>query len=401
MLDPAAINKDDLIQMRRFLHENPGVSRQEREASELVMAQLQAHDVPFTRVGPYGVLGIMEGGSPGPSIFLRADMDALPITESQVNLSQKKTAVSKKEGAAHLCGHDAHTAILLGVMKVLAPLREKLKGTILLAFEQDEETGSGVKPMIEALKAYNPSAGWGLHVNSFIETGTISLLSGPSLAGGIYLEVEVYGESGHGSTPHLAKDALLCAANMVTALSSVTARDIAPDASAVLSIGTFQSGDAFNAIADKAHFAGSCRYFDEEVGKQMDVSIRRIVESVSSMFGCSYSFIGLVHRKPTFNDPLVTDLARKAVSGAGIRLVEGRPLTASETFAYYEELCPTTFAFLGTGKADKGTLNAPFHNPVFDIDEDALEVGVRGTCAVALELLEHYAGDRLNQPDQV
>ncbi len=381
----AKINADHVIEMRRYLHENPGVSRDEKEACALVRSELSRLNVPFTAVGDYGTLGVFDTGKEGPVTVLRADMDALPAQESTQNNKTQKPCVSKKENAAHLCGHDAHTAMLLGAVEVLLLLRSDLCGKILFAFEADEETGSGYAPMLEALEPYHPTSAWGLHVFSGLESSTVAIVDGPCTAGGIYIEIKIHGESAHGSMPYQGKDALLCAAHAVTSLQNVVARELPPHARSVLSIGELHSGTASNIIADLAHFSGTCRYYDPDVGRLMDAAIRRIIESSCTAFGCTAEYVHMRHVLPTVNDETLVAEAVAALKNTHIHVVPGVPMLGSETFANYGRLCPTIFGFLGVGNDQKGTMNIPMHNPKFDIDEDALAVGVAATLAFALE----------------
>ena len=381
------IDRNYLIKMRRYLHEHPGVSRDERAAGALVREELGKLGIPFFEIGPYGALGVLACAAEGPTIVLRADMDALPIQESTKNHKMEKTSVSRTSGVAHLCGHDAHTAMLLAAMHALKAVSSSLCGKVLFAFEADEETGTGVQPMIEALTPLRPVCAWGLHVNPMLKTSDIALSSGPRTAGGIFMEVNIRGKSAHGSTPYLGSDALLCAANIVTALENVVGRELPPAARASLSVGEFHSGTASNIIADLAHFMGTCRYFEPEVGARMEAAVRRIVRGVCTMYGCLEEFVNMRHILPVVNDAACTERAISALKTAGLNVIDSEPLMGSETFAHYGRLCPGVFALLGVGNEEKGTMGAPMHNPQFDLDEDALVSGAAATLAFAIDLL--------------
>lgn len=381
------IDRNYLIKMRRYLHEHPGVSRDERAAGALVRGELGKLGIPFLEIGPYGALGILACAAEGPTIVLRADMDALPVQESTRNHKMEKTCVSKVPDVAHLCGHDAHTAMLLAAAHALKAASSALCGKLLFAFEADEETGTGVQPMIEALTPLHPDCAWGMHVNPMLKTGDIALSPGARTAGGIFIEVNIRGKSAHGSTPYLGNDALLCAANIVTALENVVGRELPPAARASLSIGEFHSGTASNIIADLAYFMGTCRYFEPEVGERMDAAVRRIVRGVCTMYGCQEEFINMRHILPVVNEVACTTRAISALKTAGLSVIDSEPLMGSETFAYYGRLCPSVFAFLGVGNEEKGTMGVPMHNPQFDLDEDALVSGAAAMVAFAVDLL--------------
>lgn len=380
-----------IVTLRREFHENPEVSMEEQNTSDRVQQELKASNIEIEMVPPLGVIGILHGAKPGRTIALRADMDALAMQESAVNEGgYEKPVVSKKDGIAHTCGHDAHTAMLLGAAKALAENRDEIEGTLLFCFEQGEENGGGIKAMLKAMKKHSIDACWALHTSPVIPTGKMALQAGTTSAGAFGFEVEVTGKGCHGAEVYLGVDPIACSIHVINGLNDIVTRRTNPFSPVVLSIGKFQSGHAANIIPEKAVFAGTARYFSNENGTVVKESFGQILENICKAFRCNYVLKPGIECPPLINNEKIVEIAK---AGAGAvagkeNIVHMEPLSGSESFAVVAQQYPSAYGYLGTGNAGKGITAGP-HMPKFDIDEDALGIGADITIEVALELLNH------------
>ncbi|MGI6132421.1 MAG: M20 metallopeptidase family protein [Bacillota bacterium] len=378
-----------VIDLRREFHRHPEPSGEEKRTSSRVIAELESMSIPYEIVGEYGIIATLRGsGSTGNAIMLRADMDALPIQESERNLAGPKAIISSVPGCAHLCGHDAHTAMLLGVARGLAEARDELPGDVLLCFEQAEETTGGIAPMMLALQARNPRAVWGIHVYSELPSGAISVEPGPRMSGMTAFSVTLKGSGGHGSRPDQTIDPLLCAAQAVTDLCSIPAREVKPTDVGVVTIGMFRAGEVGNVIPDSASLAGTSRFFDPNLGERMIESVERIVTHTAAAHRCEASVTIDGPHPAVINDGALAALAAGSVQAAlgPERLATCEPWMASETMGCYLSKYPGVLALLGIARNETGA-GAPHHNPSFDIDESALKYGVAATLQFAHDVL--------------
>ena len=345
--------------------------------------------IPYEVVGECGIIATLRGcGSTRNAVMLRADMDALPIQESDRNLAGPKAVISSMPGCAHLCGHDAHTAMLLGVARSLADTRDELPGDVLLCFEQAEETAGGIAPMMLALEARNPKAVWGIHVYSELPSGAISVEPGPRMSGMTAFSVTLRGSGGHGSRPDQTIDPLLCAAQAVTDLCSIPAREVKPTDAGVVTIGMIRAGEAGNVIPDSASFAGTARFFDPCLGERIIESVERIVTHIAAAHRCEASVTTDGPHPAVINDGALSALAAGSVQaalGPG-HLAACEPWMASETMGCYLAKYPGVLALLGIA-CDRVGAGAPHHSPSFDIDESALKYGVAATLQFAHDVL--------------
>ncbi len=299
--------------MRRGLHENPELSMQEHETSALIRIELGKMNIPCRMTGELGVIGELIMGKGGKTVALRADIDALPMEEEATNIKQKKKSVSGRPGIAHTCGHDAHTAMLLGAARALSACRDMADGRVLFCFEQGEEVGGGWRNMVDALQGELVDAVWAIHVTPLEPTGVISINEGPRTAGSIFMDISVHGMGAHGAYTHLAHDPLLCAAEIVSSFSHVIAREIAPGTKATISIGSLHAGSAANIIPESANFKGTVRFYDMETCAQMQESIHRRVDSICALHRCTPSYDVFAVSSPSINDPIVSAMAADAL----------------------------------------------------------------------------------------
>lgn len=379
---------DYVIELKRYFHKYPELSGKEINTSRKIKEELKKLNIPYESAGDFGIVGTLKGKEEGKTIVLRADIDALPIVESDKNLNRKKTIVSSTPGVFHACGHDGHTAMLLGSAKKLSSKRDDFKGTILFCFEQGEEDGSGVEPMLEKLESKKVDGVWGIHLYSDLDTGKISVDEGPRMSGVYFFKVTVTGNGGHGSNPHQTIDPINCVVNILSNLSSIISREINPSDTSVLTIGKLNAGTAPNIIPDTANFEGTIRYFDPKVSRKILDSFYRIVEGISAAHNCKVEIKMKQPGYPVINDCKLSKLAKKSVikSIGEEYLINSKPWMASESIGYYLKRYPGVFAFLGIANKEIGT-GAAHHNPAFDVDDLSLKKGVEVSVQFALDFL--------------
>jgi amidohydrolase len=378
--------REQLIAWRRDLHRHPELAFAERRTAGVVAAHLQqlGYEVR-TGVGRTGVVGILEGDEAGPTVLLRFDMDALPITEANA-----VEYASQEPGKMHACGHDGHTAIGLGVATLLAQERARLRGGVKLVFQPAEESQGGARAMIAdgVLADPAPAIALGLHLWNVAPVGQAIVRAGPLMAAATHFRLTVRGRGGHGALPHQTVDALLVAAHLVVALQTIVSRNVDPIQTAVLSVGTLHSGEAFNIIAERAELTGTIRAFDDQVMALLVERLRQVVSGVAATFGATYE-LELEHASPAVvNAPEVTELvARAARRVLGEDAVgPGQPVMGSEDMAEFLARVPGCYCLLGSQNPDRG-LVYPHHNPRFDFDEEALPLGVAILVGATMEYL--------------
>ncbi|AFS79618.1 amidohydrolase, peptidase M20 family [Gottschalkia acidurici 9a] len=387
--DYISLYEDYVINLRRFFHEYPELSGEEINTSMKIREELDKMNIEYEIVGDFGIIGTLKGRNQGKTIALRADMDALPIPESEFNLSQKKSIISSISNISHACGHDGHSAMLLGTAKILSDLRNSFDGTILFCFEQGEEDGSGVLPMLEKLEPKNVDAMWGIHLYSELPSGMICVDEGPRMSGATVFSVNISGKGGHGSSPHQTIDPINCTVQIISNLSSILSRELNPIDTGVLTIGHINAGKAPNVIPDSALFSGTMRYFDLDIGAQIIESFKRIVFNTASAHNCIVNLTLDGPGYPVINDSNLSFLAKTSIENSIGKefLTSCKPWMASESMSRYLRKYPGVFAFLGINNTGLGT-GAPHHNPSFDIDESCLKNGVASSVQFALDFLK-------------
>lgn len=373
--------RERMISFRREIHKNPELSGEEAATATFVAGVLEASDIEVVRnVGGHGVVGLLRGAGAagdGPTIALRADMDALPLQEQS-----GAEYASCKAGVMHACGHDVHTAVLLGTAIALGALKGRLNGNIKFIFQPSEERSiTGAKMMIEegALEGPAPQAIVALHCFPEMESGTVAHKPGIMTASSDSFKIVVKGKSGHASRPHQAVDAVLLSSMVVNAVHHIVSRRTDPLHTAVISIGTICGGTAPNIIADRVEMEGTVRTLSPGSRNKVHALIEETIKGVTHGMGGDYELEYEYGTPPVMNDKkLDAHVAACAAEMLGRKnVVElADPLMGAEDFAYFAEKVPGVLFRLGTGNRDKG-ITSHLHSPTFDVDEDALVVGAR------------------------
>jgi amidohydrolase len=402
----AAASKVDknVIAWRRDIHEHPELSNREFRTAALVAAHLKKLGLePKTKVAHTGVTAVLRGGKPGPIIALRADMDALPVTEqADVPFKSKATAeyLGKSVGVMHACGHDAHTAILMGVAEALVAMRQDLPGTVMFIFQpaeegapEGEEGGARVMMKEGMFAELKPAAIFGLHVVSAIPSGVIGYRSGPFMAGSDIFRIDVKGRQAHGSRPWAGVDPIVAAAQIVLGLQTIVSRQIdITSLPAVVTVGKFDGGVRNNIIPDSVEMRGTIRTFNPTMRADIMERIEHTAEAIAASSGASatVSFSPnpnpVVHNEAQLTQRVLPSLRKVA----GANRVQEIPLqTGAEDFAYFGQQAPSFFFFVGvTPDGPDVAKAATNHSPLFYIDEPAIAVATRALLTVAVDYLQ-------------
>ncbi len=368
------------VAIRREIHRHPELGFEEHNTQAIVERELDAIGVEHRRIAQTGVVGIVRGALPGHVVALRADMDALPILEDS-----GEACSSQIPGKMHACGHDAHTAMLLGAARDLHESRASLHGTAVLLFQPAEEGPGGALPMIEAGALDDPpvEAALMLHVDPRLATGTIGITPGPVNAAADEFHLTIRGKGGHGAYPHKAIDVIPCAAAAVLALQNVAARETDPLASIVVTVGTVAAGYRNNVIADRATLTGTIRTQDPAVREAAHAKVRRIVDGVAAAYGAQAAVEMLLGYPAVVNDAaLAAAFAAYAQDVAGIPVESPPPTMGGEDFAYFAQRVPGLMVRLGIFNQEVGSIHSG-HSPQFRLDEGALPTGIRTLVAFA------------------
>ncbi|MDR1774725.1 MAG: amidohydrolase [Clostridioides sp.] len=377
----------EMIACRQDLHMHPELSFEEFETTEKIIAVLKDLGIEYRKTEPTGVIADIKGGSDGPIVALRADMDALSVNELNENLSYK----SKNEGKMHACGHDSHVSMLLCAAKVLNDIKDTLKGTVRLIFQPAEETAGGAKAQVEQGAMENVDNIFGMHIWSNIPTGKISCLVGSSFAAADFFTVDFKGKGGHGSMPQQCIDTAVMASSFVMNVQSIVSREISPLKSAVVTIGKMEVGSRFNVIAENAKLEGTSRTFEYETRDKVEDSIRKFAQYTATMYGGKANVDYTRATPPVINDKESALLAQKIIkeSFGEDSLIFEEPTTGGEDFSYFLEKSKNggAFALVGCGNPEKQT-NAAHHNGKFNVDDDALKYGVELYVKYAKEYLD-------------
>ncbi|MBV8728069.1 MAG: amidohydrolase [Candidatus Eremiobacteraeota bacterium] len=367
---------DALVKERRHFHQHPELSMVEHETAAYIERELRKLELDDLRTGvaETGILGALKGAKPGPVTLLRADIDALPITE--LNDAPYKSA---RDGVMHACGHDAHISILLSAARELAERRDEIPGTLVFCFQPGEEGYAGNRQMIEAGALENPHVDrtFALHMASVLDVGKIGVRDGAFFASADEWKLMISGKGGHGAMPDRAIDPIAAGAYFVTMLQTIVSREVAPKDPAVFTVGKFRAGTTFNVIPDEAEMEGTVRAFDAQVRDAMPARMERILEGLSRAMRVEYRLDFRRGYPPTVNDSAINDIVREVgrkLLGAD-NVVEHDIIMWAEDMAFMQEERPGAYFIVGSNGGDATSF--AHHNARFDIDERALDVGFR------------------------
>lgn len=376
------------VQLRREIHQNPELSDQEEQTVALVCRELERMDIPYTVLpGMHAVVAVISSGQEGPTVALRADMDALPILE-QTELP----FASQKAGVMHACGHDVHTAVLLGTASVLAQNKARFRGNVKLFFQPAEEGNGGARRMIQAGCMENPhvDAVFGLHSAPRLPAGKIGTKPGWTSASSDEIKIRVYGKSAHGASPDEGVDAIYIASQLVVALHGLMARRVRGTDSIALNVGKFHAGNASNIICECAELEVMYRTFRADTRQRMKDEIRTLVDNLCRSFGGSADIEIEEGYDGHANDPVRTqrlmELSRELM-GEDAFVLQETPDMGTEDFCYFGQKAPAVFFDLGVGSAP-GHPVMPLHSSRFTVDEEALYYGILMETALVLDYLK-------------
>jgi len=375
--------EDQIITWRREFHENPELSGEEIRTSERVCEELKKVNIEVKRIGKTGVLGILEGNKPGKTVALRADMDALPVQEAN-NIPYK----SKSKGIMHACGHDGHTAMLLGAAKLLSQMRDKIKGRVKFIFQPAEESAQGASMMIKGGAIEGVDAILGIHLWADLAVGKVSVDPGPRMASTAMFKITIKGKGGHGSMPYQGVDAILAGSAVAIDLQSIVSREINSLDPAVLSIGKFCGGERWNILCDKVLMEGTARCFNNQVRDNFPVMIERVTKKTAEAYRAEGELEYILLTPPLINSLEMSKIALESlIKNFGKEsVVELEKVMGGEDFAFFAQEVPSVFAFVGARNEKKGA-NYPHHHRKFNIDEDALVIGTSLYSQFALDFL--------------
>jgi len=380
-----------MVDWRRHLHQNPELSFQEVETPKMIAEILKDYGIEVrTNVGGRGIVGTIRGGKPGKTIALRADFDALPIQDEK-----EVPYKSKVPGVMHACGHDGHTATLLAVAKVLSENRSELAGNVVLLHQHAEELSpGGAIAMIEDGCLDGVDVVFGTHLSSGSPTGTYLYRKGYAMASADAFEIKILGKGGHGASPHETVDAVAIGSQIVNQLQYIVSRQIDPQKSAVLTVGSFHAGNANNVIADTATLTGTVRSFDETVREHMEREIKNIVKGICSALHAECEIMYKKGYPAVYNHEEETEVFKTIMEACHSEstLVEMPAIMGSEDFSYYLRERPGMFFFTGSRNEELGA-TAPHHHPKFDIDEKAMVYAGKAF----LSLVYHYIVEKVEE----
>lgn len=373
--------QNKLVQMRRELHEHPELSMEEFETTKRIRSWLEEADIPVVDYPALqvGVIAEIVGDQPGPTIALRADIDALPIKE-QTGLPY----ASKTDGKMHACGHDFHTASMIGAAVLLKKRRKDLKGTVRFIFQPGEEVASGAKEVVAAGALDGVEAVFGMHNRPNHPVGTIGVRQGPLMASVDRFEIDVIGVGGHAGIPNNSIDPIVTASLIVSGLQSVISRNISSLHNAVVSVCRIQGGTAWNVIPDKVTLEGTVRTFQQEAREAIPQLMKRMAEGIAAAYGARIDFRWFPYIPMVNNDAKFTGIVSEAATELGYKVVEAEQTLGGEDFSVYQEQVPGYFVWMGTSGTEE------WHHPAFTLNEDALAVSANYFAHLAIKVLEEW-----------
>jgi len=377
---------EEVVAWRRYLHRNPELSFQEEETARFVYETLQTfgNTLELSRPTPTSVVARLIGAKPGPTLAIRADIDALPIEEEN-----DFEFVSRNPGVMHACGHDGHTAMLLGTAKILSEMRDRIRGEVRFLFQHAEELyPGGAQQMVDEGVMEGVNVVIGTHLWAPLEIGKIGVAYGAMMGSPDTFWITIKGKGGHGAMPHQAVDSIAIGAQVVTNLQHVVSRNTDPIDDVVVSVTKFTGGTTHNVIPGCVEMLGTVRTLDPEVRKKVPEFMERVVKGITEAHGASYEFKYQFGFRPVVNDEEVTRTIEETVQEVfGEETLElVRPNLGGEDFSALQQAAPGTFFWVGAGNKEKG-ITYPHHHPRFTIDEDALPYGVKMFLNATFKLL--------------
>ena len=364
--------RNTIIRTRRDFHKHPELSFQEFRTSKIVAERLEQYGLIVQKnIGKTGVVGILEGAHPGRTIAFRADMDALPIQETGDVIYK-----SVNDGVMHACGHDAHTAMLLGAAEVLSKYQNNIQGTIKFIFQPAEEGYGGAKFMIEDGAIENVEEIYGLHVWNYQKSGTVGVQDGPVMAAADIFTIKIQGIGGHGATPQGTVDCVVVASYLIQAMQTIVSRNTNPLENTVVTFGQINGGYNFNIIADQVVLKGTTRAYTENNRELIKTRMKEIIQGTEQMFGAKIKLEYKDGYPPVINNPSITNNLKKIAQ----TIVEDNVIApylsmGGEDFSYFSNAIPGCFFFLGSAPKDRAPMSTPQHCSHFDIDEDVMLIG--------------------------
>jgi amidohydrolase len=390
-----------IIELRHEIHQNPELGNREFATAALVAEHLRSLGIEVqTDVAHTGVVGILEGGKPGPVVAVRADMDALPVTEDTpypFKSTVRTTYLGQEVGVSHACGHDIHTAVQLGVASVLAELRDEIPGTVKLIFQPaeegappGEEGGASLMVAEGVLEDPHPTAIFGLHTGA-MEVGTVGLAVGPAYAAVDHFYITIHGRQAHGAYPHFSADPIVMAAQAVTALQTIRSRNLPPLEPSVITVGMIHGGERFNIIPADVRMEGTVRTYSASVRDSVEERMGEILDGITHAGGGSFDLRYDRGSPATINDPelaaMMLPTLRRVLGTENVQ--DQEPATAGEDFAFFANEIPGFYFSLGMVKP--GTTSGGHHTPTFQADDSSIPVGMRAMTALLLDYLESMA----------
>ncbi|WP_227004627.1 amidohydrolase [Jeotgalibaca arthritidis] len=371
-----------LVHYRRELHQYPELSLKEYETTERIKGWLTEAGIAIRDYGlETGVIAEVVGDLEGPTIAIRADIDALPIVE-EVNTLFK----SKHQGVMHACGHDFHTSSIIGAALLLEENKENLKGTVRFIFQPAEEIAQGAKLVVESGALEGASAIFGMHNKPDLAVGTVGVRSGALMASADRFELDVIGLGGHAGIPHATVDPIVVASQIVTAFQSIISRNTSSFDNTVLSVTQLHAGSAWNVIPEKAFLEGTVRSFQAEARHEIPALMERTAKGIAEAYGASIDFRWYPYIPVVENNPQLETLVTEAAKDWGYEVVEAKQVAGGEDFAFYQSKLPSFFVWMGVdGSRD-------WHHPEYHLNEDALLVSARYFSTLAEKALDYFSG---------
>lgn len=389
----------EILELRHHIHQNPELGNREFKTAELIAEHLTAlgFDKVTTGVAHTGVVGVLVGGKPGPTVAVRADMDALPVTEATdypFKSTVRTTYLGQEVGVMHACGHDVHVAVQLGLASMLAGMRAELPGTVKFIFQPAEEgpppgEEGGAEMMVQegVLEDPQPEAIFGLHTFASMPVGQLGYTVGPAFAAVDHFKVELRGQQSHGAAPHLGVDPMVMTAQAILGLQTIRSRTLSPLEPSVVSVGIVRGGTRFNIIPESVHLEGTVRTYTPEARDTVERRMHEILGGVAAASGGAYDLDYDRGTPPTVNDPKlshkVAPSLAKAVAADQVSEIE--PTMGGEDFAYFANAVPGFYFRLGVADPEKGS--GGHHTPTFAADDASVPIGMRAMANVVLDYL--------------